>query len=99
MTIASYVRSVFDVRGRLEDRVAFGATFAVRVAAFFDVFGMSGGPSLGVEQRGAGDDRIEIVVAMVDRHLELDPRSRRGPVERHARERDVALEHRRIHLA
>ena len=63
------------------------------------VFGMSGGPSLGVEQRRAGDDRIEVVVAVVDGHLELHPRARRRPVERHAGERDVALEHRRVHLA
>ena len=60
---------------------------------------MSGGPSLGVEQRRAGDERIEVVVAVVDRHLELHPRARRRPVERHAGERDVALEHRRVHLA
>ena len=53
----------------------------------------------GLKQRRTGDDRIEVVVAVVDRHLELHPRARRRPVERHAGEGDVALEHRRVHLA
>ena len=35
-------------------------------------FGMSGGPSLGVEERQPGHVRVDVLVAVVDRQLELD---------------------------
>src|SRR4051794_11138273 len=59
----------------------------------------SRGPPIRVVERQPADDRLEILVAVVDRKLELDPRPGFGAVERDAGEGDVALEHRRVHQA
>ena len=57
-------------------------------AAFLDVFGIQAVLRSGLN-RGCGPPGVEVLVAVADRQLELDPRAGRGPVERDAGEGDV----------
>src|SRR5438552_3125054 len=93
MTMASYFRSPAPPLAPLV------APFVGSVVDLIVALGMSGRPSFGVEQRGTGDERVEVFVAVADAQLELHPRTGRGSVEGHAGQRDVPLEHRRVHLA
>src|SRR3954447_24779386 len=98
MTIASWVRAVgfaadFDAAADFEAAALRSAFFA-----FLSV-GMSGSLPCGVVERQAGGARGDVFVAVVHIELELDMRPGRGEVRPDAGERDVALQHRRIHQA
>ena len=89
------------VRPRLAVRVGLRGARLGPVAAFVAV-GLRHRQAVlrcGLNRGSARHVRVEVLVAMAHRHLELDARAGRRPVERDAGQRDVALEHRRVHLA